>query len=198
MSQPPASQYPYYPVGYNGGYSWDQVSPWITQYESGNRNVLSGIPGSTASGYWQINNGTWADFAPQAGVDLSQYPTAMSAPIGVQSSVAQALFNARGIEPWATGPQVLASLDSGAQATGSAISQAATDAANLGNPNVSIPGTQTGTSVQNTGWVAAIFDTLASLFGRSSIMILGGGLIVLAIVAAIFLHRDLIPTPKTE
>jgi hypothetical protein len=188
MSLPPNPQFPYYPIGYTGGYSWDQVSPWITQFESGNQNILNG-QGSTASGYWQITNPTWQEFAPQVGVNLSQYPTAMSAPMAVQGSVAQAIFNARGIEPWSTGPQVLAALDSGATSAASSASQALTDAANLGNPNVTIPGVQQGQSVQSTGWVAAIFDTLSSLFGRSSIMILGGGLIVLAIIAAIFLQR---------
>jgi hypothetical protein len=41
-----------------------------------------------ASGLYQITSGTWAEFAPQAGVDLSQYPTAGQAPTDVQGQVA--------------------------------------------------------------------------------------------------------------
>jgi hypothetical protein len=184
MTSIPANpNYPYYPVGYTGGYSWDQASPWISLFESNNRNIQN--PNSTASGYWQITNPTWKDFAPGVGVDLSQYPTAQSAPQAVQSQVAEAIYNARGIEPWAEGPNVLKALDSGASAAGSAAtsaaSQAATDVANAANPNVT-----PGSAQPSKGWLAGIFDTIASLFGRGSFMILGGGLIILGGLAAIY------------
>lgn len=88
----------------------------IEKYESGGRNVMQSVvpPGggynpsvgrvtgpSTAQGYYQITNSTWRDTAPKAGVDLEQYPTAMSAPKEVQTQVAQTLFNERGFKPWA-------------------------------------------------------------------------------------------------
>ena len=57
-------------------------------------------PGFTAQGYYQITNPTWRDFARSAGVDLSQYPTAMSAPREVQRAVAEQIFKKRGFQPW--------------------------------------------------------------------------------------------------
>jgi len=44
---------------------------------------------STASGLYGFLNSTWQEYAPQAGVDIGQYPTAASAPTDVQTSVAQ-------------------------------------------------------------------------------------------------------------
>ena len=57
-------------------------------------------PGFTAQGYYQITNPTWRDFAKAAGVDLSQYPTAMSAPKEVQRAVAEQIYKKRGFQPW--------------------------------------------------------------------------------------------------
>lgn len=65
--------------------------------ESGGQNVLN-TEGSSASGYFQITNGTWQQFAPQAGYSLSDYPTAMSAPASVQQGVASIIPLSR----WAT------------------------------------------------------------------------------------------------
>lgn len=88
----------------------------IEKYESGGQNVMQGVvpPGggynpsvgrvtgpSTAQGFYQITNTTWRETAPKAGVDLDQYPTAMSAPKEVQAKVAQTLFNEQGFKPWA-------------------------------------------------------------------------------------------------
>jgi hypothetical protein len=66
----------------------------LAQIESGNRNIFSGTdpdvagPGSRSQGFFQINTPTWRDFAPGAGVDLSKYPNARSAPRDVQAQVA--------------------------------------------------------------------------------------------------------------
>lgn len=63
----------------------------IIALESGGKNITNTTQGTSsgnAQGYFQITTGTWKDFAPRAGVDLSQYPTALSAPYDVQSSVA--------------------------------------------------------------------------------------------------------------
>lgn len=88
----------------------------IAKYESGGRNIrqqilpsgggynpsVGRVTGpSSAQGPWQITDSTWRDAAPKAGVDLMQYPTAMSAPIDVQRVVAQKLYNERGFAPWA-------------------------------------------------------------------------------------------------
>ena len=64
----------------------------VSRIESGNRNVRQFIPGlghvGPASGYVQIEDATWRDFAPQAGVNVTRYPTAMRAPAQVQAAVA--------------------------------------------------------------------------------------------------------------
>lgn len=74
----------------------------IAGAESGGRNVLNYRfdPRHTASGYFQITNSTWRQFARAAGVDLSRYPTAISAPFRAQSQVAATLYRARGFSPW--------------------------------------------------------------------------------------------------
>jgi hypothetical protein len=76
---------------------------YIRQYESPNGNVRNYRydPTHTASGYYQITDSTWRDIAPAAGIDTKQYPTAMSAPYGVQTDAATALYNQRGFSPWA-------------------------------------------------------------------------------------------------
>lgn len=75
----------------------------IKKYESGGKNVPNYMfgPGYTAQGYFQITNSTWRDIAPKVGIDLKQYPNAMSAPYSVQESAAAALYNTRGFQPWA-------------------------------------------------------------------------------------------------
>jgi hypothetical protein len=75
----------------------------IERHESGGRNVMNYIndPWHTAGGFWQITNTTWRGTAPFAGVSLTQYPTAISAPCEVQRAVAGALFARLGVLPWA-------------------------------------------------------------------------------------------------
>ncbi len=88
---------------------------FIPQFESGNRNIMQGVVGpqggynpsvgrvtgpSSAGGYWQITNPTWMEFAPKAGVDVAQYPTAISAPREVQKAVANAIYRETGFSRW--------------------------------------------------------------------------------------------------
>lgn len=61
--------------------------------------------GATASGAYQIVNSTWKEGAALAGVDVSQYPTARSAPPAVQDQVASALYDKYGTKPWQKGAQ---------------------------------------------------------------------------------------------
>jgi hypothetical protein len=59
----------------------------IAQTESsGNPTAVN--PSSGASGLYGFLDSTWRSIAPQAGVDVSLYPTAASAPPSVQTSVA--------------------------------------------------------------------------------------------------------------
>jgi uncharacterized protein YcbK (DUF882 family) len=74
----------------------------IEQRESRGRNVPNYKygPGFTASGYYQMIDATWRRWAKAAGVDISQYPTAMSAPKEVQRAVAAQGFKMEGFRPW--------------------------------------------------------------------------------------------------
>jgi hypothetical protein len=84
---------------------WKLQPPWVLQsnrfgpvstvvsgLESDNQNILGKLPIDQelgSSGYFQITNDTWRQFAPMAGVDINRFPTAMSAPPQVQYAVAQ-------------------------------------------------------------------------------------------------------------
>jgi hypothetical protein len=74
----------------------------IEQRESGGKNVPNYKygPGFTASGYYQMINPTWRRWAKDAGIDISQYPTAMSAPRELQRAVAEHGFKTEGFKPW--------------------------------------------------------------------------------------------------
>ena len=80
----------------------------LANIESGDKNIVSGTdkdskgltlaqggnPAEISQGNFQISTPTWHDFAKQAGVDINQYPTAMSAPRAVQAQVASVIpFN---------------------------------------------------------------------------------------------------------
>jgi hypothetical protein len=66
----------------------------IAHVETGNRNIPQQIhdrntdAGTPAGGNFQFIDPTWRRMAPKAGVDIRQYPTAMSAPPSVQAQVA--------------------------------------------------------------------------------------------------------------
>jgi len=62
--------------------------------ESGGRNIPNVTQGTTsgpAQGYLQITTGTWREFGAKAGIDLSRYPNALSAPPEVQAKVGAAI-----------------------------------------------------------------------------------------------------------
>jgi hypothetical protein len=66
----------------------------IAQPESsGGINLYNPVSTSSgnAQGWYGITTGTWQDFAPQAGVDLSLYPTPNAAPQSVQQQVASVI-----------------------------------------------------------------------------------------------------------
>jgi hypothetical protein len=81
----------------SGGKGSGRFMDELARIESGNRNMYSGVdpdvagPNSRSQGYFQINTPTWRDFAKRAGVDLSKYPNAMSAPRDVQERVAETI-----------------------------------------------------------------------------------------------------------
>jgi hypothetical protein len=71
----------------SGGSQIDTILDTIMFKESRGQNVKN--PTSSASGYFQFTNSTWKGAAAAAGIDVSQYPTAMSAPYDVQRAVAR-------------------------------------------------------------------------------------------------------------
>jgi len=78
----------------------------IMQRESGGQNIWNykhalDPTGYTASGYYQITDPTWRDGGKLAGIDVSQWPSAINAPREVQDKIAAALYAARGERPWA-------------------------------------------------------------------------------------------------
>jgi len=85
-----------------GGMSLDAALDLIEKLESGGRNIPNYKfgPGFTAQGYFQFTNSTWRDTAKAAGIDLTQYPNAMSAPYDVQRRAAATLYQQRGFQPW--------------------------------------------------------------------------------------------------
>ena len=93
----------------------------IPQYESGNRNVMNYIGDAkhTAQGFFQITNTNWRAYAPRVGIDLNQYPTAMSTGDGpegkeLQKKVAQKMYDEQGFAPWAPyNPKLRAALARG-------------------------------------------------------------------------------------
>lgn len=100
-------------------YTRDDALNAIMTAESGGRNVPNYMydSGHTAQGYFQITNSTWRAYAGQAGVDVSQYPNAMSAPYDVQRQVAGTIYDQRGFADWSSSnPQRL--LGNGNNVTG--------------------------------------------------------------------------------
>lgn len=92
---------------------WNQMYK-IGMAESGMRNVPTSIldphtgqPASTASGYWQITDPTWADGQKYANIPEDQRTSrAMDASYGQQKAVAYALYNQRGTTPWVSSQHV--------------------------------------------------------------------------------------------
>jgi hypothetical protein len=86
----------------------------VANAETGNRNLTQQIKdknydpttgkGTPGQGYMQIIDPTWRQYAPAAGVDINQYPSANAAPRNIQMQVAGAIP----INQW--GPNTVAAL----------------------------------------------------------------------------------------
>jgi hypothetical protein len=75
----------------------------IARDESGDRNIpnYSFDPHHTAGGHFQITDTNWRAYAPKVGIDVNQYPNAMSAPEQLQGQVAGKMYAEQGTMPWA-------------------------------------------------------------------------------------------------
>lgn len=96
----------------------------IMTAESGGKNQYNYLYATnpsyyTASGYYQFTNTTWKQGASWAGVDTSQYPTAISAPYEVQTQVANAVIDHVGMQPWSgsRANSLISQIDSGGNPT---------------------------------------------------------------------------------
>lgn len=87
--------------------TWNQMYK-IAMAESGMRNVPTGIlnpktglPASTASGYWQMTDPTWKDAQEYANIPQDERTArAMDADYDHQKRAAYALYQQRGTTPW--------------------------------------------------------------------------------------------------
>jgi hypothetical protein len=105
-----ASSGPSRPASPTPGVTLNSPMDLVAQVESGNRNIPQAIHdantdrGTPAGGFFQIIDPTWQRYAGAAGVDVKQFPTAMSAPRNIQAQVAGAIP----VNQW--GPNTVAAL----------------------------------------------------------------------------------------
>jgi hypothetical protein len=80
----------------------------ISGSESGHRNIpnYQFDPTHTAGGHYQITDTNWQHYAPTVGIDLKQWPNALSAPEQLQGQVAGKMYAETGIMPWAGNPVI--------------------------------------------------------------------------------------------
>lgn len=86
--------------------NFDQAQPLIRQTESGGQNVNNYLYPTdpthySASGFYQITDTNWKDYAGRLGIDTNQYPRAINAPEADQKRVAKAMYDEQGFKPWA-------------------------------------------------------------------------------------------------
>ena len=79
--------------------AYDSLASLVQSFESGG-NYTAQSQTTTASGAYQFTNPTWAQYYSQIGGNLSQYPTAASAPAAVQDSVFQQAVAQNGLGDW--------------------------------------------------------------------------------------------------
>jgi hypothetical protein len=182
---------------------------YIAAYESGtpgqigSYNATATNPNSSAQGAYQILQGTWQQWAPNAGVSLQQYPTAGSAPLSVQNQVASYGYNTQGFTPWASN-QGLMSAIFGAGGTSAFTDPSSSsgqtgnfsiDVANAGNPSAGVAaGGATGATIApgaagTLSPLSTILTAISSFFQRAGLGIFG--VVLIAIGAwAIVKNRD--------
>lgn len=104
------------PVGTTPKLDSDTAANLVSHYESGNRNIPNYRydPTHTAGGYFQITDTNWRSYAPHVGIDLNQYPTAISADYAAQRAVFDRMYAEQGFSPWLQfNPRLAEALGSG-------------------------------------------------------------------------------------
>lgn len=169
----------------------------IQQYENAGgdptlRTSLKNPDGSqsTASGLYQIINGTWQTYAGKLGIDTKQYPTASSAPPATQTYVAQQIYNAEGFAPWTVGNPKLAQAIKDAGGAGAFTSQGyVTDIFGnvVGDPGSQAPAQASTAFSGQLSPLSQILTAIGGFFQRAGVGVLG---LVLIAVAAWALARN--------
>lgn len=160
------------------------------QESSGGANVWGPQTSSgQAEGWYQITTGTWNEFAPQAGVSLSQYPTPNDAPQGVQELVASVIP----LDRWA--PSTVAAVQSqfGALDTTQTLGALSDALSGSATPASALPG-GSGTVAPAAG-SGGILSGLANWVERGFLIIAAVGIIVVALWW-ILAEAGAIPSPK--
>jgi hypothetical protein len=175
------------PITATPGASYNSPLDFVAQLESGDSNIPQNIhdintdKGTPAGGNFQIIDPTWRTYAPKAGINLSQYPTAMSAPRSVQAQVASAIpFNQWGPRtvaavtaryPWIDTHQTLGAIQAKALALGATASPAGSDAGRSGAPIAAVGQVQAPQTAAPPSMGSMIGQALGSMASPG----LGGG-----------------------
>lgn len=152
----------------------------VSTLESGNTNVLQKIhdkntdKGTPAGGFFQIIDPTWRTYAKAAGVDVDQYPNAMSAPRDIQAKVASAIP----VNQW--GPNTVAALKAKFPGMDTSQTLGQWQSASLGgsgtpasgSPAASAPGQPAGAPAASGGPLGQLASSLKPLTGNKGA---GGG-----------------------
>lgn len=147
------------------------LSQLVQSFESGG-NYTATNSKSTASGAYQIINSTWDQYAPLAGVDTSQYPTAASAPPNAQDAVFSQIVTANGLNDWTCpgcNPQLSQYLAANPSAAALPISTGTP--AGAGASSATTPATQT-TTPPTTATTTATPSASASFYVIAIILVI--------------------------
>lgn len=166
---------------------------------SGGQNVWGPQTSSgQAEGWYQITTGTWNEFAPQAGVDLSQYPTPNAAPQGVQELVASVIP----LDRWAPSTVSAAENAFGPLNTAEPLGQISENLSGSATPASALQGATggigqaTGAPSSNDGSGGSWLSGLANWVERGFLIVVAAMVIAVALWW-ILAEAGAVPSPKT-
>lgn len=170
------------------------------QESSGGKNLYNPTPTSSgnAQGWYGITTGTWTDFAPRAGVSLTDYPTPNSAPQSVQQSVAGQIPLSR----WA--PSTVAAVHSAypqitddSQTVGTLAGAAGSSTDGVYDPNTgNVTDPQTGQPTNNS-LNLSLLNPVWEVISRGLLVWCGFALVFIALAAMLWHSKTVQTTVKT-
>jgi hypothetical protein len=194
--------------------SFSSLAALVQNFESGG-DYGAQSQTSTASGAYQFINSTWLNYAGQAGIDTSAYPTAVSAPPAVQDAVFAQAVQSNGLNDWtcpgcdaplsnylAANPGALSLpvLSTSGPATGSG-TVTGTSSPAMPASTAPVSGT-TGAAGKSSGsvfnpatWFSALGGWIASVAARGGLFLLGtifvlGAIALLAVKSGIEIETN--------